>query len=176
MKLYHIFFLCFKWRLPYVVFLFTWNGIYHSSILVRIYTLIVHEDCRESLVRRPWGKEDCWSNHHGVQPALPNWSLILDRSYSPQDQDIQPKQRRIWTSSSVEFRWSDWKCCQRPQSHVSEAIYHRTKLFASSNCFLCCFSFLRRKPLFPVFTFLPLLALTASVTGHSEMLSLMCFL
>ena len=162
------------------MFLITWDDIYRSSILVRIYILIVQEaPGRKAIVLGPlgfWDKGGCLCLKSLQFLVLPDWGLILDRSYSPQDQDIQPKQRQIWTSSSVEFRWSDWKCCQRPQSHVSEAIYHRTKLFASSNCFLCCFSFLRRKPLFPVFTFLPLLALTASVTGHSEMLSLMCFL
>ena len=53
---------------------------------------------------------------------------------------MQPKPRQLLTSSSVEFRWSDWKGCPCSQAHVSEAIYYRMKPFASSTIFfVLCF-------------------------------------
>ena len=140
MKLYHIFFLCFKWRLPYVVFLFTWNGIYHSSILVRIYILIVQEaPGRKAIVLGPlgfWDKGGCLCLKSLQFLVLPDWGLILDRSYSSHWPDMRPKPRQILTSSSLKFRWSDWKGCPCSQAHVSEAIYYRMKPFASTNNFV----------------------------------------
>ena len=121
------------------VFLITWDDIYRSSILVRIYILIVQG--RKALVVSlcPLDKEGCLCLKSLQFLVLPDCSLILDRSYSSHWQDMRPKPRQILTSSSVKFRWSDWKGCPCSQAHVSEAIYYKTKPFASSNesLFLC---------------------------------------
>ena len=118
------------------VFLITWDDIYRSSILVRIYILIVQDRKAMGLGSlSPWDKEGCLCLKSLQFLVLPDCSLILDRSYSSHWQDMRPKPRQILTSSSVEFRWSDWKGCPCSQAHVSEAIYYRTKPFASSNIF-----------------------------------------
>ena len=151
------------------MFLITWDDIYRSSILVRIYILIVPGRKAMGLGSlSPWDKEDCLCLKSLQFLVLPDCSLILDRSYSSHWQDMRPKPRQILTSSSVKFRWSDWKGCPCSLAHVSEAIYYRTKPFAPSNNFFFAEN--------PLFTFLPLLALAASVTGSKEMFSLMCFL
>ena len=125
------------------VFLITWDDIYRSSILVRIYILIVQEaPGRKAIVLGPlgfWDKGGCLCLKSLQFLVLPDWGLILDRSYSSHWPDMRPKPRQILTSSSLKFRWSDWKGCPCSQAHVSEAIYYRMKPFASTNNFVFFF-------------------------------------
>ena len=143
------------------MFLITWDDIYRSSILVRIYILIVQEaPGRKAIVLgplSPWDKEGCLCLKSLQFLVLPDWGLILDRSYSSHWPDMRPKPRQILTSSSLKFRWSDWKGCPCSQAHVSEAIYYRMKPFASTNNFVFFLRKINYLLFFPSWRLLPLL-------------------